>query len=200
MTPCLYPSPLNISIDRVPQLTDKNWDEWDGILCSILAPSEGALEIMMGEARMGGNSYDSTIDEALLAVIDRKVDSSLYFVIIGFFQGKGAYSALQAHYDNVHAPSIKQHISQQVSKLQQDASDSFIDYAVRALELREEAIDAKLFRKEFTASQFVKDFYHGIKTDERNNHEAGHLIHVCQNEFDKIGRLLARCVSMKYNE
>jgi len=118
---------------HIAPFTGDNWRVWNCRLQNLLRPYDGVLDILTGEATSVTKGYNSEIDDALLAIIDRKVHPTLYFFILNLGEndrGAAAYESLEDHYTLVHAPSVKQSISEDVNKLQQDPDEAFSSYAV----------------------------------------------------------------------
>lgn len=85
---------------HVPMLMDDNWQEWDSRLHNLLRPYTGVLDILTGKVQEGHAAYDLQIDIALLAIIDRKVNSEAYDVLCklhenGNCKGSIAYQHLK---------------------------------------------------------------------------------------------------------
>lgn len=180
---------LAMNDSHIPLYNGKNWREWDRRLQNLLRPFDGVLDILMGKATGDKGGYSAKIDEVLLAIIDRKVDSNLYFLMLNLGEGgKGAsaYENLEEHYMMVHAPCVKSMVSDKVDKLKQEVDEAFADYAVRALQLQEQAYDADVFQAKGAAHCFIKIFFGGIETGEKTNSKAGYLMHECGNDLTKL--------------
>lgn len=67
MTTSLYPSLLNISLEIMLLLTSTNWVTWKAVLFSVLAPYEGALEMLTGQYKGKSSKYSLQTDKELLS-------------------------------------------------------------------------------------------------------------------------------------
>jgi hypothetical protein len=138
MAQSVYPSLLNISLDRVPTLTRDNWEEWNGVLCSILAPYEGALEIMTGDYQFEAPGYCLQLDKELQSIIHRLV-SSEYRVIVrdtithcGHL-GSEVYEELLFQQQDLLAQFRNQGVQLYFPFTRQGKGESLEDYKVRFL-------------------------------------------------------------------
>lgn len=142
------PPLLSLSTDKMHLLTKDNWIEWNSLLCSVLGPYLGAVEILTGTYTINSRLYSHELDRQLLSLVHRLISVELQHIVRMVIRHEGprgslVYQALRKRYaprqdwnkktyDQItHSKSLK--IS--IDTLGQDKEEPAEDYIFRAEEL-----------------------------------------------------------------
>ncbi|UZJ53266.1 hypothetical protein CBS101457_002586 [Exobasidium rhododendri] len=169
--PPLQKSILKYAHAHIPALKEKNWPEWNARMCNLLRPHATALDIMMGRIVEGDALYSKRVDMELLSLIDKKIHSDVYDVMLSVNTSKNpkgslVYKALRAEYEGERpSPRELAALKNSLNSFCQGRNETTAAYCLRAQKLQAKGRKAGLFPSQAEEEKWVNVFVMGLRND-----------------------------------
>jgi hypothetical protein len=147
---------MNYPMFHIPTLTSKNWLEWETRIFNSLRLHPVALDIMTGKISEKSAAYSSKLDAELLSLIDRKVHSDIYGIVLSvdtarFPKGSLVYNALKA----CLGPRVQEQVMNAMRSFRQAKKETLPSYHLRATQFHAKASRAGLLQSEREQEEWV---------------------------------------------